>query len=363
MNINNRINRLANRFFLKANYKSNEVLNWMVTIRDVAKKAGVSVATVSAVINKNKFVSEELTKRVEEAIHIMNYKPNKIAQGLAKQKSYVFAYLVPSISNPIFARTVEGMEEVIVKHDYTITIVNTSLRIEKYRHDIRRLMGRVDGIAITASHHPEIEGIIKEVQLAGIPIVVIHSPTNLDICKSILFDDVGAINMAVNYLLGKGHRKIGFVGIKNSTTCKRRWQGYKKGLEEAGIFNPNLSIFATPNANNDGQYNIRKEIEQVGKILYKELKATAVIASSDSVAIDIINYCHNKKIKVPQEISIVGFDDTLSSYTWPSLTSIRIPYEEMGRVAGEYLLRENNVKYKFTTDANLKPELIIRNST
>lgn len=334
----------------------------MATIRDVAKKAGVSVATVSAVINKNKFVSEELTKKVEEAIDILEYSPNKIAQGLAKRRSYVFAYLVPSISNPIFARTVEGMEEIVARHDFTVTVVNTNLKIKKYFHDIKRLKGRVDGIAITASHHPEIKNIIKELNKEEIPTVILHSPTNIEVVENILFDDMSAVDKAVNYLVENGHKQIGFIGIEDSITCQRRWKGYKKSLNKFNIFNEELSIFLSPSENNGGQYRITKGIEQIYDILYKKMGTTAIIASSDSLAIDVIKNLHSRDIKIPQEMSIIGFDNTLSKYTWPPLTSIHLPCEEMGKLAGEYLLKANNVKCE-VEDIMLNPELKIKGTT
>lgn len=344
----------------------------MTTMKEVAAEAGVSTATVSAVINKNKYVSPELTDRVEEAIKKLNYVPNRMARGLASKKTYIFAYLVPSISNPIFAETVEGMEEAVSSQDYTVSVVNTNFNIDRYLHDARRLANNTDGIAITASHDKRINKLVFELIDRKVPVVVIHSPTDTAVCPVIKGDDFQGIGLAIDHLVERGHKEIGFVGVNQSTSCRIRHDGYRKGLHKNGLqYKESLSYFGQKFSGIKGQYGLDLNNNDISLFLDKNPDMTAIIASSDSLAIDIYKQLYKSGIKVPEDIALVGFDNTLAPYVCPGLTSIYLPCKEMGNLAGKLLLHLTSNKgksfikkdIKLNRKKLIKERLVIREST
>lgn len=303
-----------------------------LSIKDVAQCAGVSVATVSAVINKSRFVSDQLVGKVLKAINKLNYYPNRIARGLRTQRSLTVAYIIPDISNPVFARVARGVQDTMEKASHDVSLYNTDFSDKKlFRHLTTILESRVSGIILSAWHSPKVKEAISLIQNLNIPLVVVHSPRNLDNVDSILIDDKKGAYEATCNLIELGHKRIVSLGVKNSTTSYLREEGYKKALLENRLAQEKGLIVQTDNFSPDCAFLTIQE-------LYKSnLSFTAIFAHSDLVAIGAMEATLEKELRIPEDISIIAFDDTYASLTLPKLTTMHVPNYEMGKRAAEIL--------------------------
>ncbi len=304
------------------------------TIKDVAQSAGVSVATVSAVINKSRFVSDELVGKVLKVIDKLNYYPNRIARGLKTQKSLIVAYIIPDINNPIFARLARGVQDTMEKASYDVSLYNTDFSDKKlFRHLTTIVESRVSGIILSAWHNPKVKEAISLIQNLNIPLVIVHSPRNLDNVDSILIDDKKGAYEATCNLIEWGHKRIVSLGVKNSTTSRLREEGYRKALVENELAQEKGLIVQTDNFSPGDAFLTTQE-------LYKSnLSFTAIFAHSDLLAIGAMEATLERALKIPEDISIIAFDDTYASLALPKLTTMHVPNYEIGKKAAEILLR------------------------
>lgn len=329
------------------------------TIKDVAQRAGVSVATVSAVINRNRFVSSALVERVLKAVQELNYHPNRIARGLKQRKSFNIVYIIPDITNPIFASVTRGIQDVMEKNFYDVSLYNTDFSDRKlFRQLTSVLENRPDGIILSAWHSPEIHRAISLVREFDIPLVVVHAPRDAEGIDAILVDDRGGAFEATTYLLGLAHRNILSLGVTGSTTSALREAGYRDALEKAGIsVTEKFVIRVNSFAPESGK-------EAISEALDEGLEFTAVFAHSDSLAVGALEALEERGVRVPEDIAVMGFDGTYAFYTFPRLTTMVIPNYEMGKRAAELLLR------RITTHdpceivrEEVRPRLVVQKST
>jgi len=330
------------------------------TIKDVAQSAGVSVATVSAVINKSRFVSDELVGKVLKAINKLNYYPNRIARGLKTQKTLTVAYIIPDINNPIFARVARGVQDTMEKASYDVSLYNTDFSDKKlFRHLTTIVESRVSGIILSAWHSPKVKEATSLIQNLNIPLVIVHSPRNLDNVDSILIDDKkGAYEAACN-LIKLGHKRIVSLGVKNSTTSYLREKGYRKALLEKELSEEKNLILKADSFSSEDAFRKMQE-------LYKSnLDFTAIFAHSDLLAIGAMEATLERGLRIPEDISIIGFDDTYASLALPKLTTMHVPNYEMGKRAAEILLRRLSSASvnKPPTHEEIVPTFIERKST
>lgn len=330
------------------------------TIKDVAQSAGVSVATVSAVINKSRFVSDELIGKVLKAIDKLNYYPNRIARGLKTQKSLTVAYIIPDINNPIFARVARGVQDTMEEASYDVSLYNTDFSDKKlFRHLTTIVESRVSGIILSAWHNPKVKEAISLIQNLNIPLVIVHSPRNLDNVDSILIDDKKGAYEATCNLIEWGHKRIVSLGVKNSTTSHLREKGYRKALLEKELPEKKNLILKADSFSSEDAFRKTKE-------LYKSnLSFTAIFAHSDLLAIGAMEATLERALKIPEDISIIAFDDTYASLTLPKLTTMHVPNYEMGKRAAEILLRRlsSALVTEPPTHEEIVPTFIERKST
>lgn len=311
--------------------------NHSPTIKDVAKCAGVSVATVSAVINKSRFVSDELIEKVLKAITKLNYHPNRIARGLKTRKTLTIAYIIPDINNPIFARVARGVQDAMEDASYDVSLYNTDFSDKKlFRHLKTIVENRVSGLILSAWHSPKVEEAISLIQNLNIPLVIVHSPRNIDKVDSILIDDEKGAYEATCSLIKLGHRNIVSLGVKNSTTSLLREKGYKKALSENKLVQEKDLIVQS-----DG-FSPEDAFRKMQELLRSNLSFTAIFAHSDLLAIGAMEAIMEKGLRIPGDISITGFDDTYASLTLPKLTTMHVPNYEMGKIAAQILLERIN---------------------
>ena len=269
----------------------------MPTIKDVAKHAGVSVATVSAVINRDSGVkvSKELTEKVEKAIKELNYRPNRIARALSRKQTQTIAYVVPSVSNAFFAQMAQLIEDKAFAKRYGVYLCNThsnSDRVELYKDIL--IENRVAGVITTLTWDIIEKGFIEAIQEENIPIIGLAGARVVEGIDTITFNDVRGAEIATNYLLEKGHQKIGFIGIKNSKTTKQRLQGYKKALHGAKLEVDERYIERGKSFNREEGYTLAQ------KIYEKCPDLTALFVYNDVMAAGVLDGLNDLGLRVPR---------------------------------------------------------------
>ncbi|MBI3991005.1 MAG: LacI family DNA-binding transcriptional regulator [Candidatus Omnitrophica bacterium] len=335
----------------------------MVTLKEVAQKAKVSVSTASKVLSQSKTaipISRETKEKVITAAKELKYHPNLFARSLRTGKTYTVGFIVADIEDPFFAPIISGVEHSLGSAGYHFLLSNAkdtsgeeSFYLEYYRRK------RVDGILLAGvTKAPVSDSILKAYQKET-SIVLISRKTGNDNIPSVIVDNVEGGYKATKHLLKLGHRKILFLsGPPEKPDCQARLEGYKKALKEAGLpFRKEMLKIA--NHTPDKGYNVMKDI------LNQRKDITAAFAYNDYIAFGAIRAIKEMGMNIPKDFSIVGFDDILmASYVDPPLTTIRQPLKDMGKKAAELLLqRILSSKKSVFNDVVLNPDLIIRNST
>lgn len=317
----------------------------MITRDDVARHAGVSKTTVSRVLNKNGYVSEENRIKIEQAIKELGYSPNLIARSLKTRQSRQILFYVHEVLNPFFMEVYRGMEDCCEEHGYTIVLSRNfdSLKIKERQYD---------GIILShASAENE-----KEYLKLGIPAVVTdYSGKPLEI-PSVGINIKAGAEEAARYLLDNGHRKIAFITLSKSLE-DQRFSGFCRPLEKAGINTQSALIGYAAQKDNGfvSGYNAAKQLmENAGAF-------TAVYAFNDTMAIGAISALQEKDIRVPQDVSIIGFDDILQAgFSTPKLTTVRLPKYEQGYESARLLI--NMIQGKAADSLVLETKLVVRDS-
>ncbi|MGH1413099.1 MAG: LacI family DNA-binding transcriptional regulator [Pelagimonas sp.] len=303
------------------------------TIEDVARLAGVSIATVSRAIRKPEKVAESTRKKVTAAIARTGYTANAMAQSLRTQKSKMVMVLTPSISDPNFAGLLTGMEKAANMNGYGVLIANTEGSIELEKNHMRFLSsGMVDGLILLTGHLP-VAGHVKPAGFKFSPLVAANRPVTTGTVPYVGVDDVGAAKIATEYLISLGHRKIVYVGSdETDPVSDLRRRGYLEGLEEAsGRIVPWCVDGGTSNEGG------RAAVE---RLFIKDTLPTAFFCYNDDVAVGVISALRLRGYGVPQDFSVIGFDDTsIASYISPALTTLRQPRGLIGEAAMDMLLR------------------------
>jgi len=303
----------------------------MVTIKEIAKKVGVSVGTVSKVLNYDKTVSEINKRKVIRIIKELNYRPNRIARSLSKGKTKNVGFIIPDITNPFFPELVRGASDLLISNGYYVFLCSSDNDANKEDFYINDLVSMwIDGIIIAPSDTENRDiGIFNKIIS---PFVVIDREIeglNKDLV--IINNKKGAYE-AVNYLIGNSHKRIVILaGPQYTKTAQNRFMGWKKALEEKALFREEFAFW--------GNFSIDSGYEMMKKVFDNVDKVDAVFACNDLIALGAIQAIEEKKYKIPDDISIIGFDDIyLSKFLKPSLTTVRQPIYDMGKIAAEILL-------------------------
>ncbi|MDG5753710.1 LacI family DNA-binding transcriptional regulator [Ectobacillus antri] len=330
-----------------------------VTIRDVAKHAGVSVASVSYVVNGIQKVSEETKERVQQAIAELGYQPNFAAVSLSKNRSYMIGVVMPLIEDtlaPIFKENsyysefISGIEYVARKNGYDFLITGVN-KAEECKNWIAKR--NLDGI-IFLGMFPE--HLHEEMKALSIPILLIDAYEEYaDHFHTIRIADEEGGFLAGQHLLQKGHTKIAYVAhSENSPVDARRYIGYQRALYRGNVKEA-LHLTA--------KYSTFKEGYKIGEKLSSS-DVTAVFASSDLVALGIMKALQDRGKKVPTDIAVVGFDDlTVSSYTSPELSTVRQDVFHKGSLSAQTLIDVITDRPQETKHIELPVELVVRESS
>ena len=329
------------------------------TIHDVAKNAGVSVATVSHVINGTHYVSPELADRVYESINKLNYRQNKLARALSQKNIPLLALIVPDISNPYWSSLARAVQDVTDPYDYSVIVCSSDGILDREIRFLRSLSGWVSGLILHPYHVSQAQ--VNQLILHNLPAVILGEFTTSEKQPS-NWDQVAANNResamaAVEYLIGLGHRRIAFVqGTAGTPSSVKRMTGFLDALNSAGLpVDDNLII--------PGDYTRAGGRRAMAELLNRPEPPTAVVCANDFSALGALEEAQLRGLKVPQSISIVGFDDIdEAALASPSLTTIRLPPHEIGVVAAEKLIERLKGREE-SSHAFIKGELIVREST
>ena len=330
----------------------------MATIKDVAKMAGVSTTTVSHVINKTRFVAKETEKQVLLAIKALHYSPSAIARSLKVNTTKSIGMIVTTSQAPYFAEVIHAVEEYCYRQGYSLFLCNTENDPEKIKNHLEMLAKkRVDGLLIMCSEYDQ-ESRELLATFSSIPIVIMdweQKNEETDIIKDNSFD--GGY-LATKYLIDNGHKDIGIITGNLLTTIGRdRLAGFEKAMQEA-----NLKI--QPEWKLEGSFQPEDGYECMNRILSLDKHPTAVFCCCDTMALGAISAIGEQGLNVPNDISIIGYDDIHSSRFYsPPLTTIHQSKLRLGKQALILLFeRINNKSSSKHKVIEVYPELVIRKS-
>ncbi|TMV49134.1 LacI family transcriptional regulator [Paenibacillus mesophilus] len=305
----------------------------MATIRDVAKLAGVSVATVSRVLNKTGYVNQETKEKVQQAIRMLHYEPNAMAKGLASRKTETLALILPDIANPFFAELGRAVEDVAQTYGYTVVLCNSDNDTDKEQKYIQILKSRyVDGI-LFASHTLRTADVV-ELNKSGIPLVVLdRAPANVP-CLVVRSKNNEGAKMAVRHLHDIGCRKIGHLyGPQETATAKERLVGYEEAVRQFPWYSPTLL--------EPGNFSIRGGMEAAERLLARHPDIDGIFAGNDLMALGALKKMQQMGISVPGQLALVGFDGIdLTVVTEPEITTVAQPIYELGALATRLLIKK-----------------------
>lgn len=328
------------------------------SIKDVAKEAGVSIATVSRVLNDIDVVNEDTKKKVLDAIKKLGYRPNIVARSLKTQRTKTIGILLPDISNQFYPEIVRGAEDVSNIYDYNIILCNSDLDIEKEKEYLRVLKEKmVDGVIyMSSSLNTEILDLINELDLRT---VLVETKDKEGLLPSVTIDNVKASYDSTKLLIEKGLKEIAFIGIEkeNRNAWGDRYIGYENAMNEAGIeIDSELVYF--------NSMKVKSGYEGIQKFLKQNKKFKGVVCASDDIAMGAINALRDNKIEVPKDVSVIGFNDNYAaSIFYPKITTISQPTYDMGSVAMRMLIKLLNKRELDEPHYVLEHQLVEREST
>lgn len=336
----------------------------MPNILDVAKYAGVSVTTVSRVINNSPHpVNAETRTHVLEAIQALNFVPNQLARALASDRTRLIGVIVGDGSDPYFANIVRGISGSAQENGYLTIICNTE-RVPEVELDFLKLLRdySADGIIfaggalIDTSYRIELGEIVARLQQQRVPMIALSNQyLNMPQVK---IDDVQAAEEMTEYLIGLGHRRIGFIaGPFALTTSNLRLDGYKQALEQAGIeFDPKLVV--------EGDFTYECGGQAADHLMALEQPPTAIFGSNDREALGCLFRLAELGIQVPEQVSVAGFDDIETTrFVQPPLTTVHVPMYEIGVLGVRQFMRALAQKETVEPIHHVPHSLVIRAST
>jgi len=333
----------------------------VTSIKDVARKAGVSISTVSNALNNSRYVKKETKEKILGIVSDLNYTPNIIARGLKTRSTRTVAVIVPDISNQFFAQVIKGIEEIARQRNYNVLLTCSYYDVSEEKRSIEILKQQFVSGFLFISGYNSFEH-IKSLNDDKVPVVVVDRELGDKKVPSVLIDNFEAIRKAVNFLYGIGHRRIGYISYTydNQTTVERRYKGYLRGLEDNKlVYDPDIVMISETLRLNE----LEGSREAVKKILNNKNIPTVILNASDFIAVGVIRTLKELNIKVPEDISVMGFDNILMSlYTDPLLTTVKQPKKQMGAAAVSLLLDIIEGKRVKNKNITLPTEIIERKS-
>ncbi len=302
-----------------------------VSIKDIARAAGVSHSTVSRALSNYPLVAEKTRRRIKLIARELGYAPNAIARGLVTQQTRVIGVIVTSIADPFVAEVVRGIEETAADNHYRVFLGTSHADPTREVNLVKALHEwRVDGVIVASSRVGALY--LPLLKKFSVPIVLVNNQQKGRYVHSVAVDDVQGGRLATQHLISLGHRTIGYItGPSYNNSSNQRCEGYRLALRQAEIqYDPSLVI--SGNGRVEGGANAEKFYSQ-------SPKPTAIFCYNDMTAIGALQTLKSIGIRVPEDVSVIGYDDIpFAPYVDPPLTTIRQPMDEMGRSAMRMLI-------------------------
>lgn len=328
----------------------------MVSIKDVAQSAGVSVTTVSHVINATRFVAPATKIKVEQAIQDLGYQPSSLARALKINATKSIGMLVSSSTNPFFAEVVRGVEEGCFQKGYSLILCNSGDKHERHLAYLQTLMQkRIDALVVMTTSKDQIFN-EKLASLEALPKILLDAEPSLEGC-AIGDDSLAGGRLATNYLLGSGHREIAcLTGPHDHPRSSNRYRGYIEAMKEAGLVVKEKWVQAEELTVPGGYRAMCRVFDQGGR-------PQAVFACNDLMAFGAYRAISERGLAIPADISIIGYDNLeLSTYLNPALTTIHQPSFDLGLTAADILIDHLENKTDLPNRIQLDSNLVERES-
>ena len=328
----------------------------MATIKDVAALAGISYTTVSHVLNKTRPVSEPVRLKVEEAIARLDYVPSAVARSLKAKSTATIGLLVANSLNPYFAELARGIEDYCERNNYCVILCNCDDDPDKQRSYLRVLLEkRVDGLVVASAGGDA--GLASGLAGVRTPMVIVDRSLEGIDADLVRIDHEQGAYLATRHLLDLGHRAIACIGGPAITSVAHmRKAGYLRALSEAGLI-PNDDWMIESDFSCTGGY------EAAGRLLSGD-RPSAIFACNDMMGIGVLRAAAERHIRVPEQLSVIGFDDVqMSRYVYPALTTVGQSILQLGETAAQVLLRRIATPQQAVEQLIVAPSIVLREST
>jgi LacI family transcriptional regulator, galactose operon repressor len=301
-------------------------------IKEIAKRARVSTATVSRAINHVPTVDPQLAKRVWKLVDELGYYPNRQARALVSGKTRIFGLIVSEITNPFFPEIIQSFEDIAVQHNYEILLTSTVHDPKRMEMSVRRMIERrVDGVAILTFGMEE--SLLEDIRFRKVPLVFVDVGPDIPGVSTIQINYQHGIQQAVQHLAALQHRQVAFVtGPLHLKSARARKSAFEAAMLEIGATVDSRVIV-------EGDHTMEGGMRALTKLMALREPPTAVLCSNDMTAIGVIKQAYELGIPIPQGLSVVGFDDIrLAQFIVPSLTTVQMSQTKLARLAFEALL-------------------------
>jgi DNA-binding LacI/PurR family transcriptional regulator len=328
-------------------------------IRAVAKRANVSIATVSRTVNRVSNVSPALARRVWKAIQELGYFPNTQARALVSGRSRIFGLIVSDLTNPFFPEIVQVFATHAVQNHYEILLASTMGDPEHMKSSVRRMIERrVEGVAVMTFGMEDV--LLEDLKLREVPLVFVDVGPSRPRVSNIRIDYLSGIRQAVQHLAALRHEKIAFIsGPRTLKSAAARELAFLQSMKEIGLDpDPRLIV--------EGDHTLEGGHQACAELLSGVRKTTAIICSNDLTALGVMRRSYELGIQIPKDLSVIGFDDIrLAQFSLPPLTTVQMSQTELARLAFSLLLAEVERKELSTegTEYELRTALVLRKST
>jgi LacI family transcriptional regulator len=330
-----------------------------MNIREIARRAKVSTATVSRTINRHPGVQPQLAKRVLKVVEEMGYFPSTQARALVSGRSRIFGLIVSEITNPFFPEIVHVFEETAIQHNYEILVTSTVHDTERMKIAVRRMLEhRVEGVAVMTFGMEE--SLLDDLKLRNVPLVFVDVGPTRPRVSNIRIDYLHGIRQAVQHLAALRHEKIALItGPSTLKSARAREEAFVQSMNEIGMEpEPRLIV--------EGDHTLEGGQEAFSRLWALKARPTAILCSNDMTAIGVMRESYGKKIPIPGELSVIGFDNIhLAQYILPPLTTVEMSQAQLGRLAFQALLSDvhREAPNPKGTEYVLKTSFVLRDST
>jgi DNA-binding LacI/PurR family transcriptional regulator len=328
-------------------------------IREIAKRARVSTATVSRTVNRVPTVDPQLSKRVWKVVEELGYFPNTQARALVSGRSRIFGLIVSEITNPFFPEIVQAFENIAVEHGYEIMITSTVHDLKRMQTAVRRMLERrVEGVAVMTFGMED--SVLNDLKLRNVPLVFVDVGPHRPRASNIKIDYLHGIREAVHHLGALKHQRIAFIsGPLHLKSALARKEAFLASMREAGLAMPEHYLY-------EGNHTLEGGMDGFSRLSSLASPPTAIVCSNDMTALGVMRKSHEKGISIPLDLSLIGFDNIrLAEFILPPLTTVQMSQTELARIAFHALLKEvqREKPEPKGTEYTLKTSLVLREST